>query len=144
MQLSIDLHSENVTARTDVLADTTVQEKNITYPTDAKLLCKIIEKCTAIASDEGMKLRQSYKRTVRKLMRQQYNGHHSRQRKQATKARRKLKTIAARQVRDLDRKLSADARENYNEEFQLFNKVLDQSSVLPPKHGTLLFKCSHL
>lgn len=29
----------------DVLIDTTAQEKNITYPTDAKLLLKVIERC---------------------------------------------------------------------------------------------------
>lgn len=133
LQLSIDLHSEKVAASTDVLADTTVQEKNITFPTDAKLHRKIIEKCNAIASDEGVKLRQSYKRTVKKLMRQQYNGHHPRRRKQAGKARRHLKTIAGRQVRDLDRKLSADTRENYHDKFQMFNKVLNQSTTSKDK-----------
>ena len=47
--------------------DTTVQEKNITYPTDDKLSKKIIKKCQAIAKTEQIQLRQSYKQTVKKL-----------------------------------------------------------------------------
>jgi transposase, IS5 family len=48
--------------------DTTVQEKNITYPTDNKLHRKIIKKCIAIADMEGIDLRQRYTRTVKKLL----------------------------------------------------------------------------
>jgi len=50
------------------LIDTTVQEKNITYPTDTKLQKKIIEKCRKIAKKEDIKLRQSYKRILKQLM----------------------------------------------------------------------------
>ncbi len=46
--------------------DTTVQEKNITYPTDNKLHRKIIKKCVAIADDNNIELRQSYTRTLKK------------------------------------------------------------------------------
>ncbi|MBK7883006.1 MAG: transposase [Chitinophagaceae bacterium] len=45
--------------------DTTVQEKNITYPTDDKLYKKIIVKCQAIGLKERVELRQSYKFTVK-------------------------------------------------------------------------------
>ena len=38
--------------------DTTVQEKNITYPTDNKLHRKIIKKCVGIAVEQGIELRQ--------------------------------------------------------------------------------------
>ena len=34
--------------------DTTVQEKNITYPTDSKLHRRIIKKCHAVADKEGL------------------------------------------------------------------------------------------
>ena len=47
--------------------DTTVQEKNITYPTDNKLHRKIINKCVAIADREGLELRQRYSRTLKQL-----------------------------------------------------------------------------
>lgn len=48
-----------------VSIDMTVQEKNITYPTDDKLYKKIIKKCIKIADKEGIILRQSYKRVVK-------------------------------------------------------------------------------
>ena len=47
--------------------DTTVQEKNITYPTDSKLHRKIIKKCIGIADKEVLGLRQRYTRTLKKL-----------------------------------------------------------------------------
>lgn len=47
--------------------DTTVQEKNITYPTDDELYKKIIKKCQKIADTESVELRQSYIHVVKQL-----------------------------------------------------------------------------
>ena len=58
--------------------DTTVQEKNITYPTDNKLHRKIINKCVAIADKQGLELRQSYSRTLKQLARDQRFCNHPR------------------------------------------------------------------
>lgn len=41
----------------DIIADTTVQEKNITFPTDSKLHCKIKEKCVKIAKKRGGRIK---------------------------------------------------------------------------------------
>ena len=49
----------------DGLIDTTVQEKNITFPTDSKLHKKIIKRCREIASKENIELRQSYTKTIK-------------------------------------------------------------------------------
>ena len=106
--------------------DTSVQEKNITYPTDDKLYKKIIKKCVAIAVDEQIDLRQSYKRTVKKLGTQQRMKRNKGGDKQARKASRKIKTIAGRLVRELNRKLSPSSLNNYASELQLFQKVLAQ------------------
>jgi len=54
LKASIDLYSSKEVKEKEVLIDTTVQEKNITYPTDTKLHKKIIEKCRKIASEEGI------------------------------------------------------------------------------------------
>ena len=43
-----------------VFSDTTVQEKDVTFPTDTKLYKKIVERCRKIAKDSGLKVRQSY------------------------------------------------------------------------------------
>lgn len=55
-----------------VSVDTTVQEKNITYPTDDKLHKKIINKCILIAEKEGIVLHQTYAKELAKLS--FYNG----------------------------------------------------------------------
>ena len=105
-------------------ADTTVQEKNITYPTDNKLHRKIIKKCKKIANDEDVELRQTYTRTLKKLGVDQRFSHHPKNKKKAKAASRKVKTIAGRLVRELDRKLPQEHA--YTSLFDLFRKVLQQ------------------
>ncbi|MFN2440496.1 MAG: IS5 family transposase [Chitinophagaceae bacterium] len=103
--------------------DTTVQEKNITYPTDNKLYRKIIKKCVAIAEDKQIELRQSYSRTIKKLAEQQRFRGHPKNHKRARKADKKIKTIAGRLVRELERKLPAGV---HADNLTLFKKVLQQ------------------
>ncbi len=43
-----------------VLSDTTVQQNNTTFPTDAKLSKKVIDKCNTIAGKEGIDGRRRY------------------------------------------------------------------------------------
>lgn len=107
-----------------VNVDTTVQEKNITFPTDSKLHRKIIKKCHQIAEKEGIIIRQSYTRTLKKLGVDQRFRNHPRNRKKALKADRKVKAIAGRLVRELDRKLDQGL---HKEELALFNQVLQQT-----------------
>lgn len=49
--------------------DTTVQEKNITFPTDTKLQVKVIGRCWKLAAAEGIRLRRSYRRELKKTLR---------------------------------------------------------------------------
>lgn len=121
---SINKHGEDSQAP-DVSIDSTVQEKNITYPTDSKLQKKIIDKCIKIATEEDIVLRRSYKRTSKQLVRDTYNGTHVKRRKKANAAKRKLKTIAGRLVRELERKLPIDSVKRID--LEVFKKVLSQT-----------------
>ena len=103
--------------------DTTVQEKNITFPTDDKLHKKIISKCVSIAEEHNIELRQSYRCTIKKLAQNQRFRRHPSNYMKARKADRKMKTIAGRLVRELERKLPAGL---YQTELALFKKVLKQ------------------
>ena len=103
--------------------DTTVQEKNITYPTDNKLHRKIIKKCVSIADDNNIELRQSYRRTLKKLLMDQRFRNHPKNKGKARKADKKIKTIAGRLVRELERKLAPDLDQSF---LTLFKKVLAQ------------------
>jgi IS5 family transposase len=125
LALTVKLHP-GAEKEQEVQIDTTVQEKAITFPTDTKLQKKIIEKCRDIAEREGIQLRQSYKRTLKVLMLAQRNGQHPKRRKKANAARRKIKTIAGRLIRELDRKLATPVKHFYQEQLALFQQVLNQ------------------
>jgi len=107
-------------------ADTTVQEKNITYPTDDKLYKKIIKKCQAIAEKENISLRQSYTRTLHSLSILQRMKHKKQGDGIARKANKKVKTIAGRLTRELERKLTTEGLGRWSADLQLFTKVLMQ------------------
>lgn len=106
--------------------DTTVQEKNITYPTDDKLQKKIISKCQSIAKDEGIVLRQSYTLTIKKLSILQRLRRNKGGDVKARKASKKVRVIAGRLTRELGRKLSANSLEKHKKDLELFQKVLSQ------------------
>ena len=107
-----------------IIIDTTVQEKNITFPTDAKLHKKIISKCKSISQKEGLPLRQSYTQVLKKLSVDQRFSNHPRNKNKARKANKKIKTIGGRLVRELERNLVANSV--YASDLELFNRILAQ------------------
>lgn len=125
LALTIKVHGEKA-KEDEVIIDTTVQEKNITHPTDVKLYARIIEYCWRIADKEGMPLRQRYSR-VRKhaLYLQRFRKSKTRY-KEAIRAERKLKIIAGRLTRELFRKLPKSKFQRYAEKFDVFFQVLHQ------------------
>ena len=104
--------------------DTTVQEKNITFPTDSKLHKRIIKQCVALAEKQGLLLRQKYPRVLKKLSFDQRFRRHPKNYGKARKADRKVKTIAGRLVRELERKL--EAGHPFIVKLELFKQVLSQ------------------
>jgi IS5 family transposase len=126
LSLSIHLFDKKEIEEKEVLIDTTVQEKNITYPTDTKLQKKMIEKCRNIAKKEGIVLRQSYKRILKQLMIDQRFRNHPKRRKKANAAARKIKTIAGRVVRDIERKMGNSQKQRYAKELSLFKLKLKE------------------
>lgn len=125
LKVSIQLFGKEAQEK-EVLIDSTVQEKNITYPTDAKLHKRIIEKVNKIAIQEGITLRQTYTRTLKQLMIDQRFHNHPKRRKKARAALKKIKTIAGRQVRDIERKFTPSQEGKYQELFIILNKILIQ------------------
>ena len=120
---SIALHGDRAREK-EVVLDTTAQEKAITFPTDAKLHAKVIKTTRRIAAKDGIVLRQSYARIVPKLLQAQRGWRHPRTRGLARKAARRLKTIAGRLVRELERKLPAGHQ--HSELLKLCARVLAQ------------------
>lgn len=129
LKASIDLFPKKEVQEKDVLIDTTVQEKNITYPTDPKLQKKVIEKCRSIAKKEHIQLRQVYRKELKQLMIDQRFHNHPKRKKKANAAARRIKVIAGKIYRDLDRKLTNQQREKYTELFSIFEQLLAQQKT---------------
>jgi len=87
-----------------VTVDTTVQEKNITYPTDSKLLSKAIRKLGDAAKSRGIELRQSYVRVGKRAAVMAGRYAHAKQFKRMHRQLRKLRTYVGRLIRDIRRK----------------------------------------
>jgi IS5 family transposase len=90
-----------------VNVDTTVQEKNITHPTDSKLLYRALQKLTAAAQARGIALRQSYRRVAKAAARMAGRYAHAKQFKRMRKELRKLRTWLGRVLREIERKVPA-------------------------------------
>jgi len=86
--------------------DTTVQEKNITFPTDAKLYHRMCTRLVKEARKVGVALRQSYVRVGKRVLLQQSRYAHAQQFKRARGQTKRLKIILGRVMRDVRRKCS--------------------------------------
>lgn len=122
---SVAIHGGNA-LESEVIIDSTVQEKNITYPIDSKQHVKIINNCAKIAKKENVKQRRSYLRTIGKLRLALRGSTTSQGKKRKNRAKRMLKTIAGRVVRELERKLSGDQLKEHQEKLNTYNAFLKQ------------------
>lgn len=89
-----------------VTVDTTVQEKNITYPTDSKLLYTAIRKLGRAAQAYGITLRQSYLRVGKRAVTMAGRYAHAQQFKRMRRQLSKLRTWIGRLIRDIRRKVA--------------------------------------
>lgn len=87
-----------------VNVDTTVQEKNVRFPTDARLLDRSRERLVKRARAQGIVLRQSYSRVGKRALRKHAGYAHAKQFKRARREEKKLRTYLGRVVRDVERK----------------------------------------
>ncbi len=115
--MSASIHGSNIEDEV-VNIDTTVQEKNITYPTDGKLAIKIINRLNKLAKDCGIQQRRTYVKEVKKLRLRLRFFRHVKKRASAKKAIKRLRTIEGILIREPRRKLSKDQLNQY--EYDLF------------------------
>src|SRR3546814_8675645 len=85
--------------------DTTVQPKNVMFPTDARLLHRARERLVRLAREQGVILRQSYTRVGKRALIKHQRYAHAHQFKRAGKALRALKTQLGRVIRDIERRI---------------------------------------
>jgi IS5 family transposase len=83
--------------------DTTVQEKEIRFPTDARLYDRARQRLVDLAKDRQINLRQNYNRKSKQMLYWQSRYSHARQMKRAKACTRKLRNYLGRVLRDIDR-----------------------------------------
>ncbi|MGL4371149.1 MAG: IS5-like element ISCca5 family transposase, partial [Alphaproteobacteria bacterium] len=111
-----------------VIADTTVMEKNIAFPTDSKLLNRARQKLTTLAPKAGVKLRQTYKRIGRQAAISAGKYAHAKQFKRMKKEIKKLKNYLGRVTRDIERNIqgSVELQETFSSLLGMAKRLLAQ------------------
>lgn len=110
----------------DVVVDTTVQEKNITFPMDTKLRVKGMERCWNIAADESLSLRRSYRRELKKIRRIIRFAKGRGDKRKVTAAIRRVKTMSNALLRDVMLKLPVSSLAVRREELELYRRAVNQ------------------
>lgn len=91
-----------------VIVDTTVQEKAIAFPTDARLMHRARERLARLAEKHGVRLRQSYARVGKLALIKQQRYAHAKQFKRAKRSLKTLKTFLGRVIRDIGRRIAGN------------------------------------
>lgn len=112
-----------------VIVDTTVMEKNIAFPTDAKLYYNGIRTLVRMAKNSDLQLRQTYTFLSKKAFRKAAQYAHARQMKRANREKKKLKTYLGRLVRDIRSKLvnKPGSQKIFEPTLEVIEKVLSQT-----------------
>jgi transposase, IS5 family len=124
---SIDLFDSDKIRREvkEVRVDTTVQEKNITFPTDRKLTEKVIEHCKRIARKEDINLTRTFGREIKKLKHQLRFARKPKNMTSHKRAQRRLHRIAFKIYQDVVKQLNPIPWK-YKEELDVLYRVLTQ------------------
>lgn len=133
-KMSVELHGKDAEEK-EVIVDSTVQESNMTFPTDGKLAIKIIIHLVRIAKKENIKLRRSFKKEVKELRILLRFFRHPKKITKALGAMKRLREIAKTILRDIDRKFeeNMELHNRYAEAFYLYMRVLLQQKNTPNK-----------
>lgn len=125
LAVSIALHEEKA-CEDEMCMDTTVQEKNITFPTDAKQYRKIHSQLLKLAREEGITLTRTHEKEVKILKLHTRFATHPKNRRKAHKAVKRLKTISGRLLRELQRKMTPEQLAYHADRFALYQRMLSQ------------------
>ncbi len=125
-RMSVGLH-ETVALEDTIHIDTTVQKKNITYPTDSKPAIRIINRLNEIAKAHSVQQRRTFVEEVKSLRLAIRHFRHVTKRAKAKRALKRFRTIAGVLIRELRRELPQYCLFYwYQKDFLLYERILKQ------------------
>ena len=120
---------------------TRVQEKNIAFPTDAKLYIKARQPLIQVAKEQNITLRQTYDKACRELIPKIGRYGHAKQYKRMRKAIKQVKGFLGRVLRDIDRQvkrqgltLTQKQEDTLNQAYQLLKQTRQSKNKLYSLH----------
>ena len=124
-----------------VIVDTTVQEKAVAFPTDAKLMHRARERLVRLAKKHGVALRQSYERIGKQALIAHQRYAHAKQHKRANKALRRIRTYLGRVERDIARRIKNNEaqRDVFRRPLYLAERVREQRQN---QRGKKVYACT--
>jgi len=126
IQTGIVTKTVSVTSLAVVNVDTTVQEKAIAFPTDARLYHKARGALVRTAKRIGIPLRQSYERVSKLALAKNGRYAHARQMQRAKKEQKRLRTYLGRVIRDIERKLPEEHSAKMSAQLEIARRILTQ------------------
>jgi IS5 family transposase len=118
-----------------VIVDTTVQEKNVRYPTDARLYDRMRRTLVKAAQERGIELRQTYSRKGPTALLKQSGYARAQQMKRAKRETRRLWTYLGRVTRDIERKAPKQDRELLARSNQLLRQQRENKNKMYSVHA---------
>jgi len=125
LAMTVRLHCGKIQKENELVADTTVQEANTGFPTDTRLYIDCIHNLWTLGEKEGIRWRRRYTRKVPELL-ARLRTRSNRLAKERRRARRKVKTIAGRLLRDFERKAGIAGELVHAEDLRVIDLVLKQ------------------
>ena len=108
LSIAVKTNAVKPSELSEVIVDTTVEPKNVMFPTDARLLNRAREILVRLAKRHGVALRQSYARVGKFALIKHQRYAHAKQFKRANRALKTLRTYLGRVIRDVARKVDDD------------------------------------
>ncbi len=109
-----------------VIIDTTVQEKDITFPTDAKLAVGILGECWRLAEKSNLKLHQSFSRKTAQAKLKLRFGSHPKKKAIARQAVRDLRKYAKKVILQLQNHLPEGIKIFSQNRFAFYGRILSR------------------
>jgi IS5 family transposase len=108
LSIAVKTNAVKPSELSEVIVDTTVEPKNVMFPTDARLLNRAREILVRLAKRHCVALRQSYARVGKFALIRHQRYAHAKQFKRANRALKTLRTYLGRVIRDVARKVDDD------------------------------------